>query len=106
MCWSTDTSACTDDSTAHSYYASYLDYFTSDLLQKGLKQCLEEHIFASEANFGCAFPEMLSRFVEGFLHPFIHVGYGAEFSSIGVSAEGSCLIQNPCHYMMPTSLPY
>jgi hypothetical protein len=31
---------------------------------------------------------MLSRFVEGFLHPFIHVGYGAEFSSIGVSAEG------------------
>ena len=40
---------------------------------------------------------MLSRFVAGFLHPFIHVGYGAEFSFIGVSAEGSCL-NIDCHY--------
>lgn len=71
-----------------SYYAAYLDYFTSELLQKGLKKCLEQYIFAPEANFGNAFPEMLSRFMEGVFHPFIHVGYGAEFSSVGVSAEG------------------
>ena len=85
------------------YYTGYLDYFTSELLQKGLKECIEEHIFAPEANFGTAFPEMLSRFVEGFLHPFIHVGYGAEFSSIGVSAEGSC--KNLCHYMILDTVP-
>ena len=40
---------------------------------------------------------MLSRFVAGFLHPFIRLGYGAEFSSIGISAEDSCL-NIDCHY--------
>ncbi|KAG6372610.1 hypothetical protein JVT61DRAFT_7356 [Boletus reticuloceps] len=84
------------------YYAGYLDYFSSELLQKGLKQCLEE-FFASEANFGTAFPEMLSRFVAGFLHPFIHVGYGAEFSSIGISAEG--LAMAAVHPSSPDLLP-
>ncbi|KAF8442905.1 hypothetical protein L210DRAFT_3611407 [Boletus edulis BED1] len=74
------------------YYAGYLDYFTSELLQKGLKECLEEHNFASEANFGAAFPEMFSAL-------FIHVGYGAEFSSIGVSAEAQTCFQESCSPM-------
>ncbi|KAG9312564.1 hypothetical protein JVU11DRAFT_6960 [Chiua virens] len=70
------------------YYASYLDYFTSELLQKNLNTCLEEYVFAPAANFGDMRPEMLSRFMGGVLHPLIHTGYGAEFNSVGVSAEG------------------
>ena len=31
---------------------------------------------------------MLSRFIYGVIHSFIHVGYGAEFGLLGVSAEG------------------
>ena len=79
---------CIDGRPSRRFYAAYVDYFTSELLQKGLERCLEEYIFSPEANFGAAFPEMLSRLVEGALHPLIHVGYGAEFSSIGISAEG------------------
>lgn len=33
-------------------------------------------------------PAMLSRFIYGVIHSFIHVGYGAEFGLLGVSAEG------------------
>lgn len=31
---------------------------------------------------------MLSRFIYGVIHSFIHVGYGAEFGLLGVSTEG------------------
>ncbi|KAF9222191.1 hypothetical protein BS17DRAFT_709500 [Gyrodon lividus] len=75
------------------YYSAYLEFFTSEVLKKGLPECLEEHVFASTANFSqdaseTAHPEMLSRFLEGVFHPFIHTGYGAEFTSVGISAEG------------------
>ena len=86
---------CIDGRPSRRFYAAYVDYFTSELLQKGLERCLEEYIFAPEANFGAAFPEMLSRLVEGALHPLIHVGYGAEFSSIGISAEGQYSCSTP-----------
>ena len=77
-------------------YGAHLNYFTSELLQKGLERCPEEYTFSPEANFGAEFPEMLSRLVEGALHPPIHVGYGAEFSSIGISAEGQYLYSTVC----------
>ncbi|KAH7886675.1 hypothetical protein F5I97DRAFT_1025320 [Phlebopus sp. FC_14] len=74
------------------YYSAYLDFFTTEILKKGLSECLEEYVFSPHANFSRNFaeeqPEMLSRFVEGVFHPLIHTGYGAEFGLVGISAEG------------------
>ncbi|KAG6329703.1 hypothetical protein ID866_9387, partial [Astraeus odoratus] len=76
------------------YYSAYLAFFTSELLAKGLGECLEEYVFSPTSNF--AHPDngdeeqpwVLSRFLSGYVHAFIHVGYGAEFGILGVSAEG------------------
>lgn len=34
-------------------------------------------------------PLMLSRFMAGLLHPFIHAGYGVEFGMPGLVSEGT-----------------
>jgi len=75
----------------HSYYSAYLRFFESELLKRGLSECLEEYVFSLKANFnnGGEHPAMLSRFIYGVIHPFIHVGCGAEFGLLGVSAEGT-----------------
>ncbi|KAL4080067.1 hypothetical protein V8B97DRAFT_1929857 [Scleroderma yunnanense] len=72
------------------YYSAYLVFFKSELLKKGLAECLEEFVLSSSANFDNTgeHPAMLSRFTGGVFHPFIHVGYGAEFDLFGISAEG------------------
>ncbi|KAL4062791.1 hypothetical protein V8B97DRAFT_2112267 [Scleroderma yunnanense] len=74
----------------HSYYSAYLEFFKSELLKKGLAECLEEFLLSSAVNFDKEgeHPAMLSRFITGVIHPFIHVGYGAEFGLLGLSAEG------------------
>ncbi|KAG6330102.1 hypothetical protein ID866_8987 [Astraeus odoratus] len=87
------------------YYSAYLAFFTSELLAKGLGECLEEYVLSAAANFSHPGdndkeqPLMVSRFVSGVIHPFIHVGYGAEFGLLGVSAEG--LAMNAVHPSMP-----
>ncbi|KAL4064618.1 hypothetical protein J3A83DRAFT_4101231 [Scleroderma citrinum] len=72
------------------YYSAYLGFFKSELLKKGLSECLEEFVLSSAANFDSKgeHPAMLSRFISGVIHPLIHVGYGAEFGLLGLSAEG------------------
>lgn len=72
------------------YYSAYLRFFESELFQRGLPDCLEEYVFSLTVNFDNdgEHPAMLSRFVYGVIHSFIHVGYGAEFGLLGVSAEG------------------
>lgn len=59
----------------------------------GLTECLEEYVFSAAANFGNdgEHPAMLSRFMSGVIHPFIHIGYGAEFGLLGMSAEGNSI---------------
>lgn len=37
-------------------------------------------------------PQMLNRLLSGVLHPLIHVGYGCEFGSPGMVAEGNKLV--------------
>lgn len=48
-------------------------------------------MFSLAANYDSSgeHPAMLSRFIYGVVHPFIHVGYGAEFGLLGISAEGT-----------------
>lgn len=73
------------------YYSAYLKFFSAEVLKRGLPECLEEYVFSPAANFtrdGGEQPAMLSRFVMGAIHPFIHTGFGAEFGLAGVSAEG------------------
>ena len=53
---------------------------------------LEKYVMSKDANFvpgknGKA-PLMLSRFMAGLLHPYIHAGYGVEFGIPGLVAEG------------------
>ncbi|KAG6334573.1 hypothetical protein ID866_4510 [Astraeus odoratus] len=76
------------------YYSAYLAFFSSELLTKGISECLEEYLLSVAVNFAHPGdddkeqPSMLSRFVAGVVHPFIHVGYGTEFGLLGISAEG------------------
>ncbi|KAG6334577.1 hypothetical protein ID866_4514 [Astraeus odoratus] len=87
------------------YYSAYLTFFTTQLLAKGISECLEEYVFSTASNFvhpgddDKEQPLMLSRFVSGAVHPFIHVGYGAEFGLLGISAEG--LAMNAVHPQVP-----
>ncbi|EGN97420.1 hypothetical protein SERLA73DRAFT_57794 [Serpula lacrymans var. lacrymans S7.3] len=80
------------------YYNAYLIYFTDEISKNGLSKVLENHVFSMEANIddaaeaqGKQRPDMLCRFVEGVFHPFIHVGYGAEFGLLGIAAEGMAM---------------
>jgi hypothetical protein len=79
-----------------------MDFFASELGKKGFARTLGEYIFAPSANYLAGprpekngDPEMLARFISGFLHPLIHTGYGAEFGLLGLSAEGNC-----CFFVM------
>ena len=52
--------------------------------EKGAAAILEEFVFSNKYNFDpgrdtASQPEMLSRFVDGVMHPLIHCGYGVEF---------------------------
>ncbi|KZV81188.1 hypothetical protein EXIGLDRAFT_628822, partial [Exidia glandulosa HHB12029] len=75
------------------YYNSYLDFFSNEVLTKGVAPTLETYVFASDANWGSETdpnkaPQMLDRFMGGLVHPIIHFGHGAEFNIPGMAAEG------------------
>ncbi|KAL0573270.1 hypothetical protein V5O48_008677 [Marasmius crinis-equi] len=89
------------------FYDAYLKYFIGQLNEKGIANVIEESIFSSAANFGSKgksgeHPEMLNRFLDGILHPMIHVGYGVEFNLPGMVAEG--LAQTATHKASSTVL--
>lgn len=59
----------------------------------GVSATLDEYIFSKTYNFvegrdASTQPSMLTRFLVGVIHPFIHVGYGMEFGIPGMIAEG------------------
>ncbi|KAF8981548.1 hypothetical protein BDQ17DRAFT_1262934, partial [Cyathus striatus] len=76
-----------------SQYNSYLNFFTAEIKSKGAAVTLEEYIFSANANIGSTSgkgePTMVSRFVDGLIHPFIHTRYGFEFGLPGMVAEGT-----------------
>ncbi|KAG1824291.1 hypothetical protein EV424DRAFT_1538150 [Suillus variegatus] len=72
---------------------AYKSFFIKIIEEKSLSAMLEEYIFSKKYNFiegqdASAQPVMLARFFGGFLHAFIHVGYGAEFGIPGMIVEG------------------
>ncbi|THU98557.1 hypothetical protein K435DRAFT_752874 [Dendrothele bispora CBS 962.96] len=85
-----------------SFWSGYLKFFHDLIIvqQKGIPSVLEQYLFSPEANFGVKnsvgeHPQMLSRLVDGLLHPAIHLGYGAEFGLPGMIVEG--LAQTAVH---------
>jgi len=80
------------------YYQGYLEFFSNQLVTKGVDKTLEDYLYSKGANFndragadGSRKPEMFGRFMSGLMHPLIHVGYGLEFGLLGILAEGTPL---------------
>lgn len=80
------------------YYQGYLEFFSDQLITKGVDKTLEDYVYSKGVNFndraeadGSRQPEMFGRFMSGLMHPLIHVGYGLEFGLLGILAEGTPL---------------
>ena len=78
------------------YYQGYLEFFSNQLVTKGVDKTLEDYLYSKGVNFsdraetdGSRQPELFSRFMSGLMHPLIHVGYGLEFGLPGILAEGT-----------------
>lgn len=84
--------------TSLRYFNSYMQFFASYVKEKGVSASIENFVLSREANLGSGSekaelpkekqPQMLSRFLNGVLHPMIHTGYGAEFTLPGMVIEG------------------
>ncbi|KAG6890178.1 hypothetical protein C0995_010883 [Termitomyces sp. Mi166 len=72
------------------FYTAYRQFFTEAVQSKGLWDVLEEFVFSKNMNFGDSGtgPEMFNRFLDGLVHPLIHIGYGVEFGLPGMVVEG------------------
>jgi len=84
------------------YYQAYLEFFSDQVIAKGVDKTLEDYLYSKNFNFndraevdGSRQPEMFSRFMSGLMHPLIHVGYGLEFGLAGILVEG--LAQSAVH---------
>ncbi|KAI5792688.1 hypothetical protein FPQ18DRAFT_389265 [Pyronema domesticum] len=71
----------------HSSYSSYLTFFRNEISTKGYEKVLEETFFSGTEKS----EDMFVRLFAGFLHPFIHIGYGIEFKQPALIAEGLAL---------------
>ncbi|ORX36099.1 hypothetical protein BD324DRAFT_630158 [Kockovaella imperatae] len=73
-------------------YPIYLAYFHNEIEKMGSVETFKKYIMTPEANYkgrnGRAAPQMIHRFMSGVLHPFIHAGFGIEFSDRLTLAEG------------------
>lgn len=79
-----------------SYYQAYLEFFSDQLVTKGIDKTFEDYLYSKRVNFndraeadGSRQPEMFGRFMSGLMHPLIHIGYGLEFGLLGTLAEGT-----------------
>ena len=84
-------------------YWPYLAFFHRYVDVHGVRATLERFVFSKEANKRNL--DMLARLVGGALHPFIHVGYGAEFGLNGLVAEGlamAIITENTYRRVLPT----
>lgn len=75
------------------FYEAYNTFFDKAIEEKGAAATLEEYVFSDKYNFNpgrdaASQPHMLSRFVDGIMHPLIHCGYGVEFGLKGMLSEG------------------
>ncbi|KAH7923708.1 hypothetical protein BV22DRAFT_1014899 [Leucogyrophana mollusca] len=68
------------------HYSAFLTFFTEQIASIGAPDTLERFIFSPSVNITGV--DMLSRFLAGALHSWIQVGYGAEFGSNAMVAQG------------------
>ena len=61
------------------YYHNYLDYFKYKIGQYGVQKTVVDYVLN---------PALIPSFVSGAVHPLIHTGFGLEFGSDLVVAEG------------------
>ncbi|KAJ3489516.1 hypothetical protein NLJ89_g11522 [Agrocybe chaxingu] len=70
----------------HHAYSSFVDFFSEEIKALGVSETLEKYVFEEEANKKGI--DMLTRVVSGAVHPFIQIGYGAEFGNDMLIATG------------------
>ncbi|TFY69556.1 hypothetical protein EVJ58_g339 [Rhodofomes roseus] len=75
------------------YYANYLAFFADEIAQHGIEGVFERYLFSRDANENGAL--VLLRFIGGAVHPIIQTGYGVEFGSDAMVAQG--LAQTAVH---------
>lgn len=86
-----------------SYYQAYLRFFEAELKTKSFSKMFDEYIFSPRANYikgAERQPEMATRFLEGLLHPMIHIGFGVEFTLPGIFAEGDDFFRRTHFYFL------
>ncbi|KAF8536403.1 hypothetical protein BDD12DRAFT_748467 [Trichophaea hybrida] len=66
------------------HYISFLEYFRNEIEKRGYEDVVNTTLFSGTE----LADDMLVRLFAGFLHPFIHVGYGLEFQQPAIVAEG------------------
>lgn len=71
----------TDHLGDENYYSDYLEFMNQEVQRLGRVEAVEKYAFDEKHN-------MLARWLGGAYHPFIHTGYGLEFGSDGIVAEG------------------
>ncbi|KIK95073.1 hypothetical protein PAXRUDRAFT_141563 [Paxillus rubicundulus Ve08.2h10] len=84
------------------YYSALLAFFTEQIEELGVSETLERYVFSTTVNVKGF--DMLSRFMSGAYHPWIQTGYGAEFSSDAMVAQG--LAQASVHPPLISGLLY
>ncbi|EIW78449.1 hypothetical protein CONPUDRAFT_167455 [Coniophora puteana RWD-64-598 SS2] len=73
------------------YFGSYSSFFCHEIREKGFTRVMEEYVFSRYGNIsdkGSVHPVMVNRIFGGIFHPWIHIGFGAEFGQPGLVAEG------------------
>ncbi|KAK7046390.1 hypothetical protein R3P38DRAFT_2873562 [Favolaschia claudopus] len=70
----------------HKAYGSYLAFFAEQIAQSGVQETMKRFVMAPEANGNDAL--MFARLLGGALHPFLQVGFGAEFGQDYMVAQG------------------
>jgi hypothetical protein len=65
-------------------YVPFLRFFAREIELRGIDGALMRHLFDATPRA----QDLLVRLLAGFLHPFIHIGYGLEFGLPAVVDEG------------------
>ncbi|KAJ3523135.1 hypothetical protein NM688_g8777 [Phlebia brevispora] len=73
------------------YYARFVEFFAGIITKLGASETIEQYVFSPAANGNGS--HMLLRFIGGAVHPLIQTGYGVEFGSDAMVAQGIfCLV--------------
>ncbi|KAF3941079.1 hypothetical protein ABW19_dt0205806 [Dactylella cylindrospora] len=80
-----------------SLYHTFMQFFQNAIDKIGWQEAIKRYLFSENA----AKNGMPERLVSGFLHPWIHLGYGVEFEQPAIVAEA--LAQTAVHHAWTTT---